>query len=122
VADEAGTAWDDARPSDALAATWRLVAATNAHLVAAAPWKQPPGSAAAADALGDALEALRIAALLASPAIPSAAAEICRRIGASGLFDAAWGSSLAGGRVTAGPPLFPRLRPAAAPPAGGAGA
>ncbi len=123
VADEAGTAWDDARPSDALAATWRLVAATNAHLVAAAPWNQPPGSPAAADALGDALEALRIAALLASPAIPSAAAEICRRIGGSGLFEATWGSSLAGGRVTAGPPLFPRLRPpASAPRAGGAGA
>jgi methionyl-tRNA synthetase len=111
VVDEAGAAWDDARPSDALAATWRLVAATNAHLVAAAPWSQPPGSTAAVDALGDALEALRIAALLASPAIPSAAAEIARRIGAVSL-DLAWGSSPADARVTAGPPLFPRQRPA----------
>jgi methionyl-tRNA synthetase len=118
VRDEAGAAWDDARPSDALAATWRLVAATNAHLVAAEPWRQPPGSPRAAAALGDALEALRIAALLASPAIPSAAAEIARRIGDSGTADLTWGSSLAGQRVSAGPPLFPRLRLASAQPAG----
>jgi methionyl-tRNA synthetase len=111
VVDEAGAAWDDARPSDALAATWRLVAATNAHLVAAAPWSQPPGSSAAAEALGDALEALRISALLASPAIPSAAAEIARRIGAVSS-NLAWASSPADARVTAGPPLFPRQRPA----------
>jgi methionyl-tRNA synthetase len=109
--DTAGAAWDDGRPSDALAATWRLVAAANAHLVAAAPWSRPADAPDAAGALGDALEALRLAAVLASPAIPAAAAEIGRRLGLLG--DLAWGDSLAGRRISTGPPLFPRLRPGA---------
>jgi methionyl-tRNA synthetase len=108
--DVAGEAWDDARPSDALAAAWRLVAAANAHLVAAAPWTEPPGSAspAATAALGDALEALRLVSVLAEPAIPTAAAEIRRRTGAP-TGPLRWGAvARAGGRVVSGPPLFPR--------------
>jgi methionyl-tRNA synthetase len=117
VVDTAGAAWDDGRPSDALAATWRLIAAANAHLVAAAPWSRPVDAPAAAGAVGDALEALRLAALLASPAIPAAAGEIQRRLGSSVPGGLVWGDSLAGRRVDVGPPLFPRLRPAGARPA-----
>ena len=68
---EAAAAWAAFQPSEALAATWRLVRATNAHLEANEPWKAEPGPAVDA-VLGDALEALRIVAVLASPAIPEA--------------------------------------------------
>ena len=45
---------------------WRLVRAANSELETAEPWKLPPGPALDA-ALGDALEALRIVAVLVSP-------------------------------------------------------
>ena len=67
----------------ALEATWRLVREANAHLEANEPWKAEPGPDVDA-VLGDALEVLRIVAVLASPAIPAAAAEIWRRIGLDG--------------------------------------
>ena len=54
------------QPSRALEATWQLIRATNAHLEANEPWKAEPGPAVDA-VLGDALEALRIVAILASP-------------------------------------------------------
>ena len=75
--------WAAVQPSDALAATWRLVRATNAHLEANEPWKAEPGPAVDA-VLGDALEALRIVAILASPAVPGAAQAIWDRIGLPG--------------------------------------
>ena len=49
-----------------------LIRATNAYLEANEPWKAEPGPAVDA-VLGDALEALRIVAILASPAIPATA-------------------------------------------------
>jgi methionyl-tRNA synthetase len=66
--------------------------------------------------LGDALEALRIVSVLASPAIPAAAQEAWGRIGLPGsvldqrLPDAAtWGGYPGGVPVATGAPLFPRL-------------
>ena len=68
--DEAATkAWADVQPNVALEATWRIVRETNAHLEANEPWKAEPGPAVDA-VMGDALEALRIVAVLASPAMP----------------------------------------------------
>jgi methionyl-tRNA synthetase len=68
--------------------------------------------------LGDALEVLRIVAVLASPAIPAAATEIWRRLGLPGspldqrLPEAAsWGGYPGGLAVERGAPLFPRLTP-----------
>jgi methionyl-tRNA synthetase len=68
--------------------------------------------------LGDALEILRIVAVLVSPAIPGAAAEIWRRLGLPGspleerLPEAVrWGGYPGGLVVHRGPPLFPRLTP-----------
>ncbi|HLI14463.1 MAG TPA: methionine--tRNA ligase [Acidimicrobiales bacterium] len=118
VVAEARAAWDRFAPSEALAAAFRLVHETNAELEAAEPWKLPPGPAASA-ALGDALEALRIVALLVSPAMPGAARELWRRIGLEGAPDepgraAAEGGELEWGRyppgrpVTKAAPLFPR--------------
>ncbi|MBV9663962.1 MAG: methionine--tRNA ligase [Actinobacteria bacterium] len=108
-------AWERAAPNEALEATWQLIREANAYLEANEPWKAEPGPAVEA-VLGDALEALRIVALLASPALPSTCAEIWRRLGLSGALDdqrvpeaAAWGQYPGGLRVEKGDPLFPRL-------------
>ncbi len=110
----AGAAWERFAPHEALEATWRLIGATNAELEATEPWKLPPGPAADA-VLGSALEALRIVALLVTPAMPSTAAEIWRRLGLAGSplerrlpADAAWGGYPGGVAVSRGAPLFPR--------------
>ena len=65
--------------------------------------------------LGSALEALRIVALLASPAMPDTSAEIWRRLGLDGRpedrrlpEDAAWGGYPGGLPVEKAAPLFPR--------------
>lgn len=114
-ADEAGEAWEDVRPSDALTAAWRLVAAANSALVVAAPWRAPAGSPEADAVLGDVVEALRLVAILAYPAIPGAAQEIWRRLGLPETVAdqrvpgaLAWGGHAGGLRITKGPPLFPR--------------
>ena len=64
----------------------------------------------------DALEALRIVPVLASPALPGTCAEIWRRLGLDGTPQdqrlpeaAAWGGYPGGLPVSKGPPLFPRL-------------
>jgi len=66
--------------------------------------------------LGDALEAVRIVSILASPAIPSAAAEAWRRIGLPGgpadqrlPEAAAWGGYPGGLPVEKAGPIFPRI-------------
>ena len=82
----AAGAWARIAPSEALEATWRLVRETNAALEAAEPWKAEPGPAVDA-VLGDALEALRIVAILSSPALSRAAQEIWRRLGLPGRVD-----------------------------------
>ena len=51
------------QPSRALDATWQLIRATNAYLEANEPWKAEPGPDVDA-VMGDALEALRIVAIL----------------------------------------------------------
>ena len=67
--------------------------------------------------LGNALEVLRIVAILISPAMPATAAEIWRRIGVEGdpssarvPGDAAWGQYPGGVPVVKGDPLFPRRK------------
>jgi methionyl-tRNA synthetase len=111
---DAAAAWAVVQPADALAAAWRLVRATNAHLEANEPWKKTPGPEVDG-VLGDALEALRIVALLASPAIPSSAQAIWDRIGLTGRVEderlpeaAEWGRYPGGLPVVKGDPLFPR--------------
>ena len=108
--------WDEVQPSRALDASWQLVRATNAHLEANAPWKADPGPAVAA-VMGAARAALRIVAILASPAIPSTAQAVWERIGQTGAVtdqrvpaDTAWGGYQPGADVIKGAPLFPRLK------------
>ena len=115
-------AWDRTAPHDALEATWQLIHDANAELEEQQPWKLPPGPEVE-DVLGNALEALRIVAILASPAMPAAAAAIWSRLGLSGAVDApgraaagspdlAWGGYPGGLPVEKGAPLFPRRRDA----------
>ncbi|MCU4185441.1 methionine--tRNA ligase [Acidiferrimicrobium sp. IK] len=113
--DTAAAAWARVAPSEALEATWRLVRETNAALEAAEPWKAEPGPGVD-KVLGDALEALRIMAVMATPALPNKCEEIWRRIGLPGvpseqrLPDAArWGGYPGGLTVLTGPPIFPRI-------------
>jgi methionyl-tRNA synthetase len=104
--------------SGGFGAVWDLIRDTNAYIEERQPWalhKEGEADATAA-VIGDCLEALRIVALLASPLIPRATAELWRRLGLPGepadqrLPDAAaWGLLPPGSRLEKGEPLFPRL-------------
>jgi len=114
VVTDAVDAWNAGLPHLALESAWRLIRETNAALEAAEPWKAEPGPAVDA-VLGSALEALRVVALLATPAMPGTCAEIWRRLGLPGdpasrrvPADAAWGGYPGGVPVERGAPLFPR--------------
>ena len=109
-------AWGRFAPSVALDATWRIIREANALLEDAEPWKAEPGTEVDA-VLGDALEALRIVAILAAPAVPNATAEIWRRLGLPGTPSdqrlpeaAAWGQYPGGATIETGAPLFPRIK------------
>lgn len=111
----AAAAWDAFAPSRALDATWQLIRATNAYLEANEPWRAEPGDAVDA-VMGDALEALRIVAVLAFPAIPRTSQAVWERIGMSGAVAdqrlpgaAEWGGYPGGLPVVKGEPLFPRV-------------
>jgi methionyl-tRNA synthetase len=110
----AAAAWDRLSPSDALEASWQLIREANAHLEANEPWKSEPGPEVDA-VLGAGIEALRIVAILASPAMPGATGEVWRRLGLPGSPEdqrlpqaAAWGGYPGGLPVEKGKPLFPR--------------
>ena len=115
---EAATAaWARWAPHEALEATWRLIGAANAELEAAEPWKMEPGPAVDA-VLGDALEVLRIVAVLIAAghavdggrdlAAHRARGRPRRRRGCPS--DAAWGGYPGGAAVVKGDPLFPRRK------------
>jgi methionyl-tRNA synthetase len=110
----AGAAWNRFAPHEALEETWRLIHETNAELEAAEPWRADPGPAVD-QVLGDALEALRIVALLIWPAMPTTATAIWHRIGLTGSpgderlpAAASWGGYPGGLEVEKGAALFPR--------------
>jgi methionyl-tRNA synthetase len=117
IVPEAVGCWAEVAPSEGLEAVWRLIRAANAELEAVEPWKRDPGPDVDA-VLGDALEVLRIVAVLISPVLLSTAGEIWRRLGVEGSPSAAgnagpdgvlaWGGYPGGLPVEKGPPLFPR--------------
>jgi methionyl-tRNA synthetase len=107
--------WEVVAPSRALDATWSLIRATNAYLENNEPWKSEPGPEVDA-VMGDALEALRITTILASPAVPQTSELIWQRLGLTGSVtdqripnDVEWGGYLGGTPVEKGTPLFPRI-------------
>ncbi len=103
------------------AAAFRLVDATNSFIAESEPWalaKDPANADRLTQVLYDSAEALRVAAVLLAPVIPSASVEILRRIGettpAAELRlerDAAWKADFAR-QTERGPALWPRLEPA----------
>ena len=106
--------WARPNPAEALEATWRLVRESNAFLEANEPWKAEPGDGVDA-VMGDAVEALRIIAVLAWPAVPTTSQAIWERLGLPGAVAdqrlpgaAAWGGHPGGTPVVKGEPLFPR--------------
>ncbi len=112
--DATAAAWDHVAPSRALEATWSLIRATNAYLEAHEPWRAEPGPDVD-KVMGDALEAIRIVAVLASPALPSVAQTVWERIGMDGAVAdqrlpaaANWGGYPGARPVVKGTPLFPR--------------
>jgi methionyl-tRNA synthetase len=115
IADTAA-AWDRFAPNFALEATWGLIGATNAYLEQRAPWKMEPGAELDA-VMGNALEAIRLVAILATPAIPAVSAVIWSRIGLEGtpgddVFaqSAQWGRYRGVAPIEKGDPLFPRIK------------
>jgi methionyl-tRNA synthetase len=113
---ETAEAWDRVAPSVALEATWRIVRDTNEYLQEHEPWKLDPGPEVDA-VMGDALEALRIATVLAWPSIPDSAEIAWKRLGLAGSVGeqrlpeaAVWGQYPGGLAVATGDPLFPRLK------------
>ncbi len=119
AASDAAAAWEAVAPSVALDATWRIVRETNAHLEANEPWKAEPGPEVDA-VMGDALEALRVVAVLACPAIPTTCEVIWQRIGLDGSpldqrvpDSVVWGGYPGGLPVEKGEGLFPRIKPEA---------
>ncbi len=107
-------AWANVQPSKALEATWSLIRATNAYLETNEPWKAEPGEEVER-VLGDALEAIRLVAILAGPAMPATAQQLWERIGLDGLVadrripaDTTWGGYPGSLTVTKGDALFPR--------------
>jgi len=113
------TAMDAFALHEGVAAAYQLVDAANVFIADSAPWKlaKDPGNAARLDAvLFEAAEAVRVAAVLLRPVMPSSCDEILRRIGAPvtgaalRLDHARWQS--AGERTTIpGPPMWPRSEP-----------
>lgn len=114
--EDSASAWERFAPHHALEATWGLIGATNAYLEKSAPWKMEPGPELDS-VMGDALEAIRLVAILATPAMPGVCEQIWRRIGLSGTpaderfsTSAHWGLYPGGLRVEKGEPLFPRIK------------
>lgn len=112
---ESQAAWDAVQPSKALDAATNLLRDTNEYLTQHEPWKIDPGPAVDT-VLGDAIEALRIAAVLLAPALVRSAPAIWDRLGIDGdprtasvPNDVQWGGYPGGTPVTVGPPLFPRI-------------
>jgi methionyl-tRNA synthetase len=112
---------------EAAFAAFDIVDATNEFIAASEPWtlaKDPGRSDELTQVLFDAAEALRIAAVLLSPVMPTASAEILRRVGETAPFDAlrldrdaAWRTT--GRAFVKGPALWPRLEGSSAAQAAG---
>ena len=121
VAGDAKTVYRDAMDRyalhEAMAATFRLVGATNEFLAESEPWalaRDPANADRLAQVLFDAAEALRVAAVLLLPVMPRSAAEVLRRVGEPEPADrvrfdqdASWKGSLSR-TLRKGEPLFPR--------------
>jgi methionyl-tRNA synthetase len=112
------TNWDSFNPSGALEATWRLVRFFNQRIDEEKPWvlHKLDKQTRLRDVLADCCEALRWAALMVAPAMPSAALEILRQLGRT-QDEGGWpGNTISefrwpGGTLAESTPVFPRIDP-----------
>jgi methionyl-tRNA synthetase len=105
--------------TEAVGALDGFVREANRYLVDRAPWtlaKDESHRQELSDVLSDALEALRVIAVFASPLMPDAAARLWEQLGIPEALDtqrlpdaAGWGLVEPGTRTTKGESLFPRL-------------
>ncbi len=116
VLEQVVRSWDSFAPYEALEATWRLIKETNAYLEANEPWRMEP-SELLDKVMGDALEALRIVALLIFPAMPSTSTTLWGKIGLKGSpsdahlpESARWGGYPGELPIQRSEPLFPRIK------------
>jgi methionyl-tRNA synthetase len=102
----------------ALQSAWTLVGGLNKYLDERAPWTlaRNGDTRAVADVVYNALEGARLAAVLVSPVLPTAADAIGRQLGvadlaASGVWEQAtrWGGLVPGSPIGTPEPLFPRI-------------
>jgi methionyl-tRNA synthetase len=116
TARDAAAAYEGGDLSGALAVVWTLVRRANQAIEKAKPWviaRDAARGGELADVLAELLEAIRIVAELAEPAIPSKAHAILAQLGRPET-SAPWSESCAwearrAWSVIAGPPLFPRI-------------
>jgi len=103
----------------ALEATWDLVKDANRYIENEAPWnlaKHEDTMPRLRTVIYNVLEAVRIAALFTAPVMPETSAEVWRRLSLGDISQvtdiaaaAQWGGLDAGGMVSKGDPLFPRI-------------
>ncbi|MFO7941919.1 MAG: methionine--tRNA ligase [Bacillota bacterium] len=112
---EAENALDHYLLSDALAAIWKLVSAGNKYIERKAPWNLDGEERDSV--MYDLAESLRVLAVLLTPFMIDAPAEMLRQLGLEEKTeeltwnDARWGGTPAGTVIHRGEPLFPRLDP-----------
>jgi len=109
-------AFDSADITRALEAAWVLVRALNRLVEQRAPWvlaKDPAAATELDQVLFSLAAGLKAVTILLWPFIPASAERALASLGqdptAVGLDRAAWGDRVAGARMTAVPPLFPRV-------------
>jgi methionyl-tRNA synthetase len=108
-------AWEDFAPSQGLEATWSFIRSFNQLIDRAKPWvlaKDPAKKDELLQVIGDCCEALRWAALMVAPAMPTASREILRQLGRQA-DEGKWPTQFAwpGGTLTEPTPVFPRVEP-----------
>jgi methionyl-tRNA synthetase len=119
VVEDMKSAMDAIAPHEALRSAWGFVRATNAYVDEVTPWhlaKDPEARRRLEVVLYRLTDAVKLIAIITSPALTKASAEIWRRLSQEGEIttavlekDATWGGLAAGTRIEAGPPLFPRI-------------
>jgi methionyl-tRNA synthetase len=110
---------DEIAPHDALKAAWAFVRRANAYVEEVTPWvlaKDDDKRRRLEVVLYQLVDALRLMALMVSPAMPNAAQQLWDRLGLRGEVarrgypkDARWGLLPRGLEVAPGEALFPRL-------------
>ena len=116
---------DDLAFNKALASIWEIVSASNKYIDETAPWalaKEEKDRPRLGTVLYNALECLRLVALLLAAFMPATSEKMWSQLGLERNIlesnlgkDGGWGGLKSGGRVLKPAPLFPRLDPAKIP-------